>query len=504
MFSFPRINGEPNFTGYNAFFFLPTSAIASMEDPVLGIINTTGITYTGSPDWFQGYSINEKLSFKDDPALSDAGISYPVLLQGSAPVDKPEYLTLFSEMVHEEFIVLLRDNNDRMKILGTLQKGLRFLFKTEGVGYAFEFKGDYDTPPAFLNGTITVNGTSISTVIPPPNIYIRAATWTDGSGVPSPSYGNLGDWYIDTSTGDYYSKNTGIWVLEGNFSNFLYSQLATTDPYVSGQLYRDGYDTIRISRGNDADYLSYINAVEALTGALTVTHKNALRKLIKQLKSHGLWDRLDIIRPYVGDVISQSFNLKNPALYRGTYAASGVTFSTAGITFDGVFGFENTNYNIPVGRLNNCMLVISVLNETVAQGCVVGARNTATDNSSCEIFPTNSNTLIVRVNSANGRSVQNTYAPGIYSACRYSPNGAGSSVCYKFGTPVLIDTFSGGPIASVTVPNVTLYVGARRTNTGFSNPFAGTVNFFMAGGAFTASEVTIAEQIINEFNTAVR
>lgn len=497
--NFPRVDGESNFVGYNFAAFIPISQIVDIGEAVNSVV--TSITYTG--DWYACYSIQNKLIFKDEPEQTKSGVEYPINLQGEVPVDKPEFLTLFQNMVLDEFIVVLRDNNGRLKLLGTLENGLRFIYKTQGTGYVWEFKGKYDTPPPFFSGNITIDGSIISSIIPPSYLFIRAARWSSGLGVPAANYGNTGDWYFDAGTGNYYSKNTGVWVLEGNFSEFLYSQLPTSDPYISGHLYRDGYDIIRISRGEDSDYTAYINSVDALTGALTLTHKTAIQKLVRRLKSHKLWDKLHVIRPYVGDVISQSFNLKNPANNRSTYAASGVTFSGSGITFDGVFGFENTNYTIPVGNLNNFSLLVSVLNETTSGGCVAGAVNSATDNSSTAIFPTNSNTIVIRVNSVNARTAGNTYAPGIYTATRYFPNGAASMLCYKQAYAAVNDLISG-PVPSVSTPNVSLYTGARHTNSGFNSPFHGTINFFIAGEALTQIEVGIVEDIIKDFNTDVR
>ena len=40
--------------------------------------------------------------------------------------------------------------------------------------------------------------------------------WLNGTGVPAAGLGNDGDYYLDDATGDYYTKVTGAWVLQGN------------------------------------------------------------------------------------------------------------------------------------------------------------------------------------------------------------------------------------------------------------------------------------------------
>ncbi|MDL5050639.1 hypothetical protein QQ054_32065 [Oscillatoria amoena NRMC-F 0135] len=233
MYSFPRISGEYNVTGYTAFFFLPKSAIADIGDRLDSIVSQ--INYSGSPDWFAGYSVQQKLLFKDEPTASNAGINYPVSLSGTAPVDKPEFLTLFEEMVHEEFIVLLKDNNGRVKLLGTLEKGLKFNYKTEGVGYTFSFTGDYDFPPPFYSGNFTVDGTVVGSVLSPAGIYIRASRWIFGMGMPASNVGQTWDVYVDNQTTNYYSKDTGAWVYQGQLVDqalqilsYMYSTLSLT------------------------------------------------------------------------------------------------------------------------------------------------------------------------------------------------------------------------------------------------------------------------------------
>lgn len=209
--NFPRIDGESNFVGYNFAAFIPTSQVTAVGEATNSVV--TSITYTG--DWYACYSIQNKLTFKDEPTQIKSGVEYPITLQGEVPVDKPEFLTLFQKMVLDEFILVLRDNNGRLKLLGTIENGLRFIYKTQGTGYVWEFKGKYDTPPPFYSGNITIDSVAIGSTITAAGFYIRAARWIIGTGAPAANDGNTWDWYIDNDTTEYYSKNTGVWVLQG-------------------------------------------------------------------------------------------------------------------------------------------------------------------------------------------------------------------------------------------------------------------------------------------------
>jgi hypothetical protein len=227
--NFPRVDGESNFVGYNFAAFIPTSQVTAVGEATNSVV--TSITFTG--DWYACYSIQNKLTFKDEPSQTKSGVDYPITLQGEVPVDKPEFLTLFQKMVLDEFIVVLRDNNGRLKLLGTKENGVRFIYKTQATGYVWEFKGKYDAPPPFYSGNITIDGNIIGSVITSAGIYIRAARWIIGTGAPAANLGATWDKYIDSVTTKYYSKDTGVWVEEGRLVDqalqtlaYMYSTIA--------------------------------------------------------------------------------------------------------------------------------------------------------------------------------------------------------------------------------------------------------------------------------------
>ena len=46
----------------------------------------------------------------------------------------------------------------------------------------------------------------------------NGSTWYTTSGVPPNSLGNNGDLYLDSSTSNFYNKQSGIWVFEGQLA----------------------------------------------------------------------------------------------------------------------------------------------------------------------------------------------------------------------------------------------------------------------------------------------
>jgi hypothetical protein len=103
----------------------------------------------------------------------------------------------------------------------------------------------------------------------------------------------------------------------------------------------------------DADATAFISRVTTAGGSLTATEQTAIRTLVADLKSNGIWDKMTVIYPMVGggqanpaDACKQ--NLKSSS-FTGTFS-SGWTFTSGGVKGSGttgVFmdtGFKNSNF----------------------------------------------------------------------------------------------------------------------------------------------------------------
>lgn len=90
------------------------------------------------------------------------------------------------------------------------------------------------------------------------------------------------------------------------------------------------------------------NAVSFLTAAniTDVTQSLAINTLVSDLKSYGIWDKMKVLYPFVGQPnVSSSFefNLKNPNTFRGVFNG-GWTFASTGIRGNGSTGYMSTGF----------------------------------------------------------------------------------------------------------------------------------------------------------------
>ena len=99
----------------------------------------------------------------------------------------------------------------------------------------------------------------------------------------------------------------------------------------------------------DPDAQAFFNAVTGGGDTLTTTEENAVNSLVLDLKSYGLWSKMQALYPFVGGTAtSNKWNLANPvdtdAAFRITWYG-GWTFSANGVEGNGNNTGGNTHYN---------------------------------------------------------------------------------------------------------------------------------------------------------------
>lgn len=114
--------------------------------------------------------------------------------------------------------------------------------------------------------------------------------------------------------------------------------------------------------GNDPDAQAFIDA----TG-ISGTTATAINQLVLDLKSYGLWTKLDAAYPLVGGTAdSTKYNLMDPqdinGAFRITWAGS-ITYASTGVTGDGSTGIGNTNY-VPSTHLATSNMHLSAYRRT--------------------------------------------------------------------------------------------------------------------------------------------
>jgi hypothetical protein len=112
----------------------------------------------------------------------------------------------------------------------------------------------------------------------------------------------------------------------------------------------------------DADALAFFNRVTTAGGTLSTTEKNAVNKLVLDLKANSLWTPMKAIYPMVGSSAAAcAQNLKSSS-FTGTFT-SGWTFASTGVTPNGTNAFFDTSI-IPLTSLTLNSTHISMYSRT--------------------------------------------------------------------------------------------------------------------------------------------
>lgn len=95
--------------------------------------------------------------------------------------------------------------------------------------------------------------------------------------------------------------------------------------------------------GIDADALAFITAANITD----TTQQNAIKTLVSDLKSYGIWTKMKAIYPFVGGTaFSHKFNLKDPRDDNGAFRlifVNGFTHSSFGVQPNGIDAYATTN-----------------------------------------------------------------------------------------------------------------------------------------------------------------
>ena len=101
----------------------------------------------------------------------------------------------------------------------------------------------------------------------------------------------------------------------------------------------------------DADAVAFFNRVTTAGGTLSTTEKQAVNKLVLDLKANSLWTPMKAIYPMVGaSAAACKQNLKS-ASFEGSFT-SGWTFASTGVTPDGSTAYFDTTF-IPSANLSD-------------------------------------------------------------------------------------------------------------------------------------------------------
>ena len=208
----------------------------------------------------------------------------------------------------------------------------------------------------------------------------------------------------------------------------------------------------------DADAVAFFTRVTTAGGTLSNTEKQAVNKLVLDLKANSLWTPMKAIYPMVGaSAAACAQNLKSSS-FTGTFS-SGWTFASTGVTPNGTSAYMDTFFNINTEQTAANNYTQGYYSGTVGQAnankCSMGASSIVSDSDVFIKWGDGKLYLYINENTYNN-SYTNADSHGFYVGNRPSTN---TIQYWKNGVKVL--DIANTP-ASKT--NASIYLGARNNN----------------------------------------
>jgi len=261
--------------------------------------------------------------------------------------------------------------------------------------------------------------------------------------------------------------------------------------------------TVMGANGGGSSYDVDAQAFITAASITDVTQKNAVNKLVLDLKSANIWTKMKVIYPFIGGTASQhKFNLKDPrdldAAFRLTFFGGG-THTSDGYVMNGSDSYANTFFNPSLisGWKDNHNLSIYLKTQTPSgSGWHLGYGYTTTGDPLYGLAVRRETTDELIYDSGNysqnGRvSTTITDARGFWSVNALASN---DRRIYKNGTSF---TLSFLVTVSGTTPNDTMTIGAMNGTSGSSKYYLSGVN------SFTSFSDNMSSTEVANFNTAV-
>lgn len=266
--------------------------------------------------------------------------------------------------------------------------------------------------------------------------------------------------------------------------------------FTSTALYN--YQPIVVS-GIDPDAQAFITA----TG-ISGSNATAINTLVVDLKSYSLWDKMNVIYPFVGGTATTNkYNLKDPqdtdAAFRIQFNGT-VTHNASGSTGNGTNGWGRTYY-IPSSN-------VTLNSEHISVYCNSNVANTSSDpvDIGAYISDTQASTVSLKGggNVYGGRmnaaavTTSNTDNRGFFTNTK---NGSTTLTIYKNGTAANSGT-SAGSLPNI---NIALWNTVITTNTGtYSNGWTkNTFAFVSFGDGLSGTDVSNLYTAVQAYETTL-
>lgn len=234
---------------------------------------------------------------------------------------------------------------------------------------------------------------------------------------------------------------------------------------------------------------------------ITSTPANAIDSLVYWLKDSGLWDKLQVIYPFVGGTSnSHRYNLKDTLTFKITYGGNNNwVHSSSGLGKSNTTGYANTGWNpyehVTSPNYASSIGVYSLTDENNA-GSNIGALETISGSDYYfQIYPRLSGSFYAQLGNNNvSQSMSVGASTGWFFTSR---SGANTQYLQRNSTQ---NTFSN--LGTTGIPNLNVYIGTQNKNGTEAQGSKRTIAFaILTNQSLTQAEGLKLYNIIQKFQT---
>jgi len=236
---------------------------------------------------------------------------------------------------------------------------------------------------------------------------------------------------------------------------------------------------------------SYCTEYQAVVDAMTtdpVTYGSSYNSFVVSGKSHGWWDKFDVLYVFCQETNSGGealLNWKNPTGDDNCTNNSATFTALEGFTGNGSSAYLDTNFNPSTEgvnyTLNDASIYVYVRNDVTATAAAVGCQASGYY---AGVWPRNSSNIYAcQLNDTGASTAGNTATPGLYGADRTASDNI---VLSMNGTAMTTSS-----ISSATIPNANFYIMTRPGSSAYATY---QISIVAIGGSLT-------DTIRSNFNT---
>ena len=240
------------------------------------------------------------------------------------------------------------------------------------------------------------------------------------------------------------------------------------------------------------------------TGITDETIKGAVNVLISELTSYGIYDKLDVLYPMVGDTaLEHSYNLVNPDNNQLTFFG-GWTHASTGATPNGTTGYATTSY-IPANSSSLTSAHLSAYQRSISVAGTSRAVMGVDDGGSVingfglGMFVTGTKQVGILSGADNNDYAPSEASPAINGFSAITVNGDRDAQHYVNGSSNGSAVTQTGSLTSNEV-----YIGAtNRDSTSVVNYFDKELAIITIGSGLSATDITNLYNTIQVFQTTL-